>query len=80
MHTYHKKATDSVFCIYIQFVPNGKLRDGRKWYGYGLVSIEGNMYQFISHCGERYDWGWFDGTQLIWRLKGQEGWGPVERN
>ena len=58
----------------IQFVPHGKLRNGWNWYGYGLVSIDGNLYQFISHCGERYGWGWFDGTQLIWRPKGEKRW------
>lgn len=58
----------------IKFVPPGKLRDGWNWYGYGIVSIEGNLYQFISHCGERYGWGWFDGSQLIWRPKGEEKW------
>ncbi len=58
-----------------KFVPAGtKLRDGWNWYGYGLVSVGGNMYQFISHCAERYGWGWFDGTQLIWRPKGQKTW------
>lgn len=58
----------------IQFVPPGKLRDGWNWYGYGIISIDGNLYQFISHCGDRYGWGWFDGTQLIWRPKGEENW------
>ena len=44
------------------------------WYGYGIVSIEGNLYQFISHCGDRNGWGWFDGTQLIWKPKGEHQW------
>jgi len=44
------------------------------WYSYGIVSIEGNMYQFISHCGERKGWSWFDGTQLIWKPKGEHQW------
>ncbi len=57
-----------------RFPPPGKLRDGWNWYGYGLVSVDGNMYQFISHCAQRYGWGWFDGTQLIWRPKGQKNW------
>lgn len=57
-----------------KFPPPGRLRDGWNWYGYGLVSIDGNMYQFISHCAQRYGWGWFDGTQLIWRPKGQKNW------
>lgn len=58
----------------IKFVPAGKLRDGWNWYGYGLISIEGNLFQFISHCGERYGWGWFDGSQLIWRPEGDKKW------
>ncbi len=44
------------------------------WYGYGIVSIDGNLYQFISHCGARRGWSWFDGTQLIWRPKGENTW------
>lgn len=44
------------------------------WYGYGIVSIDGNLYQFISHCGERSGFGWFDGSQLIWRPQGQNNW------
>ena len=55
-------------------LPNSKERDGWNWYGYGIVSIDGNMYQFISHCAERYGWGWFDGTQLIWSPKGGTKW------
>ncbi len=58
----------------IEFVPPGELRDGWNWYGYGLISVDGNMYQFISHCAEKYGWGWFDGSQLIWRPKGQDRW------
>lgn len=55
-------------------LPNSKEKDGWNWYGYGIVSIDGNMYQFISHCAERYGWGWFDGTQLIWSPKDDEKW------
>ena len=44
------------------------------WYGYGIVSVDGNLYQFISHCGARRGWSWFDGTQLIWRPKDEEKW------
>lgn len=44
------------------------------WYGYGIVSIDGNLYQFISHCGARRGWGWFDGTQLIWKPKDENKW------
>jgi len=36
------------------------------WYAYGTVSIRGAFYQFISHTADG-GWGWFDGTQLIWR-------------
>jgi len=55
-------------------LPNSKERDGWNWYGYGIVSIDGNMYQFISHCAKRYGWGWFDGTQLIWSPKADKKW------
>jgi len=55
-----------------KFPPAGKLRDGWNWYGYGIISIDGNLYQFISHCADRFGWGWFDGTQLIWRPKGEK--------
>lgn len=55
-------------------LPNSKERDGWNWYGYGIVSIDGNMYQFLSHCADRYGWGWFDGTQLIWSPKGDTKW------
>ena len=51
-----------------------KERDGWNWYGYGIVSINGNMFQFISHCAKRYGWGWFDGTQLIWSPNGDKNW------
>lgn len=44
------------------------------WYAYGNVSVDGNLYQFISHCGARRGWGWFDGTQLIYRPKGESDW------
>lgn len=49
------------------------LRDWN-WYSYGIVSIEGNIYQFISHCGDRNGWGWFDGTQLIWKPRSEDKW------
>ena len=59
----------------IEFPPPGsKLLEDWNWYGYGIVSIDGNLYQFISHCAERYGWGWFDGTQLIWSPKGSKKW------
>ncbi|MCK5853141.1 DUF4185 domain-containing protein [bacterium] len=54
-------------------VSNKLLRDWN-WYGYGIVSVDGNLYQFISHCGARKGWSWFDGTQLIWRPKGETNW------
>ena len=44
------------------------------WYAYGLVSIDANIYQFISHCAELRGWGWFDGCQLVWRPAGETGW------
>ena len=56
-----------------RFPPEHK-RDVWNWYGYGIVSINGNIYQFISHCGERFGFGWFDGSQLIWRPKEQDNW------
>ena len=56
-----------------EFPPQHKL-DVWNWYGYGIVSIDGNIYQFNSHCGERHGFGWFDGTQLIWRPKGKNNW------
>ncbi len=55
-------------------LPNSEERRFWNWYGYGIVSIDGNMYQFISHCAERYGWGWFDGAQLIWSSKGDKRW------
>lgn len=58
----------------IKFPPPGAIRKGWNWYGYGLLSVDGNLYQFISHCGAQYGWGWFNGSQLIWRPKGQEKW------
>lgn len=51
-----------------------KLMSDWNWYAYGIVSVDGNLYQFISHCGERKGWGWFDGTQLIYRPKGENDW------
>ncbi len=51
-----------------------KLLSDWNWYGYGIVSIDGNLYQFISHCGARKGWSWFDGTQLIWRSKDENSW------
>lgn len=57
----------------IQFPPQHKL-DVWNWYPYGIVSIDGNIYQFMSHCGEKHGFGWFDGTQLIWRPKGKDNW------
>jgi len=57
----------------IEFPPSDRL-DVWNWYGYGIISIEGNIYQFISHCGERSGFGWFDGSQLIWRPSGKEEW------
>lgn len=51
-----------------------KLLADWNWYGYGIVSVDGNLYQFISHCGARKGWSWFDGTQLIWRPKGETQW------
>lgn len=45
------------------------------WYAYGIVSIDGNLYQFISHTAEKIGgFGWFDGVQLIWRPKGAVRW------
>ncbi len=57
----------------IEFPPPERL-DTWNWYAYGIVSIDGNIYQFISHCGERSGFGWFDGSQLIWRPQGKEKW------
>lgn len=44
------------------------------WYAYGIVSIDGNLYQFISHTAQIHGFGAFDGCQLIWRPKQQSGW------
>jgi hypothetical protein len=44
------------------------------WYAYGIVSIDANIYQFISHCAELRGWGWFDGSNLVWRPAGQSDW------
>ncbi len=44
------------------------------WYAYGIASVDGALYQFISHCADRRGWGWFDGCQLIWRPKGATRW------
>ena len=45
------------------------------WYAYGIVSIDGDLYQFISHTAEKIGgFGWFDGVQLIWRPKGETQW------
>ena len=56
----------------------GKNKLARKtwtWYAYGIVSIDGNLYQFISHTGVKIGgFGWFDGVQLIWRPKGERSW------
>lgn len=54
--------------------PQADRLDVWNWYGYGIVSILGNIYQFISHCGERSGFGWFDGSQLIWKPKGETKW------
>ncbi len=53
---------------------NEKLLHDWNWYGYGIVSVDGNLYQYISHCGARRGWSWFDGTQLIWRPKSENSW------
>lgn len=53
---------------------NKKLLRDWNWYGYGIVSVDGNLFQFISHCGARLGWSWFDGIQLIWRPKGETEW------
>ena len=34
----------------IEFPPAERL-DVWNWYGYGIISVDGNIYQFISHCG-----------------------------
>jgi len=56
----------------------GKNKLARKtwtWYAYGIASIDGNLYQFISHTGmEIGGFGWFDGVQLIWKPKGDKTW------
>jgi len=44
------------------------------WYAYGIVSIDANIYQFISHTAMLRGWGSFDGCQLIWRPAGQDDW------
>ena len=51
-----------------------KLLSDWNWYAYGILSVDGNLYQFISHCGARRGWSWFDGTQLIYRPKGENDW------
>ena len=56
-----------------EFPPQHKL-DVWNWYPYGIVSIDGNIYQYISHCGEKSGFGWFDGAQLIWRSNGKIEW------
>jgi hypothetical protein len=58
---------------YEEFPQEDRL-DVWNWYAYGIVSIDGNMYQFISHVGDGRGFGWFDGSQLIWRAKGQQNW------
>jgi hypothetical protein len=55
-------------------LPKSKELGAWNWYGYGIVSIDGNIYQFISHCADKKGWGWFDGTQLIWSPKGDKRW------
>ncbi len=62
-------STDS----YGSFPPKPR-RDTWTWYGYGVVSIDGDFYQFISHCAEKSGFGWFDGSQLIYRKKGEKNW------
>ena len=52
----------------------GRKTTNKNWYAYGIVSIEGDVFQFISHCKAQWGWGWFDGCQLIWRPSGQVGW------
>ena len=56
-----------------RFPPQNKL-DTWNWYSYGIISVDGSIYQFISHCAERKGFGWFDGTQIIHRPKGKKQW------
>ena len=36
----------------LQYHPKSKIaRKSWTWYAYGIVSIDGNLYQFISHTG-----------------------------
>lgn len=51
-----------------------KSRSAWTWYAYGIVSVNGNLFQYISHPEELNAWGWFDGAQLIWRPKGETSW------
>jgi len=77
---YTRKAQEVVYGpidlttdAYEEFPQSDRL-DVWNWYAYGIVSIEGNMYQFISHVGDGKGFGWFDGSQLIWKPKGQKNW------
>ncbi len=45
-----------------------------RWFAYGIVSVEGNVYLFLSHPKEPKGFGWFDGCTLIWRPRGQRSW------
>jgi hypothetical protein len=58
----------------LQNHPKSKIaRKTWTWYAYGIVSIDRNLYQFISHTGVKNgSFGWFDGVQLIWRPKGKK--------
>lgn len=58
---------------YEEFPQKDRL-DTWNWYAYGIVSVDENMYQFISHVGDGEGFGWFDGSQLIWRPKGKQSW------
>lgn len=60
----------------LQDHPKNKLaRKTWTWYAYGIVSIDRNLYQFISHTGVKNgSFGWFDGVQLIWKPKGEKNW------
>ncbi len=76
---YSRKAQEVIYGpiepgdAYEEFPQKDRL-DVWNWYGYGIVSIDGNIYQFISHVGDGFGFGWFDGSQLIWRPKEQKSW------
>ena len=71
---YSRTALPAGYADYMEEGRGRKWLEAWRWYAYGIVSIDGNLYQFISHPKEPNAFGWFDGCQLIWRPKGETSW------